>query len=93
MGHSYENAGFGSHGYCALGSNRGPFDPFEKPTIDSGNESIVATHAIFIRRGAIEKLMGHFHEIPPWQRGSVAKAAGGLSLSRENQSDRNRDIP
>ena len=40
----------GSHGYCALGSYRGPFDPFEMPTIDSRNESIVATNSFSIDR-------------------------------------------
>lgn len=43
-------------------SNRRLFDPWEKPTIDSGNESIVTTHAIFIRGGELEKVMGHLHE-------------------------------
>ncbi len=44
MGHLYENTRLGGHGYFALGSNRGVFDPFEKPPIDSGYESIgVAT--------------------------------------------------
>jgi hypothetical protein len=37
-------------------------ETFEKPTIDSGNESIVATPAIFIGGGELEKVMGHFHE-------------------------------
>ena len=37
-------------------------DPFEKPTIDSGNESIVATNAIFIRGGEVENVMGPSHE-------------------------------
>ena len=51
----------GSHGYCALGSNRGFFDPFGKPTIDSRNESIVATPAIFIGGGELEKVRGHLY--------------------------------
>ncbi len=37
-------------GCCAWGSNRGPFDPLEKPTIDSRNESIVATNLFLIDR-------------------------------------------
>ena len=41
------NACFRSHGYCVLGSNRGFLDPSEKPTIESGNESFVATPATF----------------------------------------------
>jgi hypothetical protein len=49
-----ENARFGSHGYCALGSNRGHFCPFEKPTIDLRSESIVATFSIFICGGELE---------------------------------------
>ena len=32
------------------------------PTIDSENESIVATNDIFIRGGELEKVMGRFHE-------------------------------
>jgi hypothetical protein len=47
MAHSYDNVSHGSRGHCALDSNRGSFDPFEKPTIDSGYESIVATDAMF----------------------------------------------
>jgi len=63
MGHFYENASLGSHGYCALGSYRGPLDPFETPTIDSRNESIVATDASFIDRGDLKKVLGNFYQI------------------------------
>ncbi len=50
MRHFHGNASLGSHGYCALGNNRGHLWPFEKPTIDSRGESIVATYAFFIDR-------------------------------------------
>lgn len=55
MGHSCENAGLGSHGYCALGINREFIGPPEKPTIDSRNESIVATNAFFIDRVDLDR--------------------------------------
>jgi hypothetical protein len=48
--HLYVNTGLGSHGYSALGSNRGPFEPSEIPTIASENKAIVATNAFFIDR-------------------------------------------
>jgi len=55
-GHFYERKwSLGSHGYCALGSYRGPFDPFEMPTIDAKNESIVATNAFFIDRADLTR--------------------------------------
>ena len=48
--HFFGKTGLGSHSYDALGSNRGPFEPSEIPTIDSEKESIVATNAFFIDR-------------------------------------------
>jgi len=40
MGHFYENASLGSHGYCALGSYRGPLDPLKRPrSIQGTNQS------------------------------------------------------
>jgi hypothetical protein len=56
---SYESPRFGSHGYCALGSNRGHLCPFGKPTIDLRGESIVATRTIFIGGGEFENVMDH----------------------------------
>ena len=53
-----ENAVLGSHSYCALGSNHGPSESFEKSTIDSRNESIVATNAIFIDHVDLNGLWG-----------------------------------
>jgi hypothetical protein len=66
LGHSSENTGFGSHRYCALGTAVPPvtvgfFKPFEKPTIDSGSKSIVATPAFFIGDGAPNRHMANFH--------------------------------
>jgi hypothetical protein len=60
---------------CAFGSNPGVLDPMEKPTIDSGNESIVATPAFFIGGGAppaklqrIEASSAPLHPgVPSWR--------------------------
>jgi hypothetical protein len=68
--HFYVNTGLGSHGYGALGSNRGPFGPSEMPTIDSENESIVATNAFFIDRFDMNR---------SW--GALLKFTMGLALS------------
>jgi hypothetical protein len=59
---SYESPRFGSHGYCALGSNRGHLCPFEKPTIDLRSESIGATLADLIGGGEAENVMGCLYE-------------------------------
>jgi len=43
--------------------------------------------------------MGHFYQIPHWQRGLAAKGEalrrlhGGVSFNRKNLRDRNRDNP
>ena len=34
--------------------------PLNRPTIDSGSESIVATHAGLIRSGELQMAVGHF---------------------------------
>ena len=46
----------------------------------------MGTPAIFIGGGEVEKVTLHPYEIPPWQGGSAAEAAGGLSLYREKVS-------
>jgi hypothetical protein len=55
----YENASFGSHDKLLLVC-RGLLTAYEKPTMNSKYEFIVATPAIFIRGGELEKVMGHF---------------------------------
>jgi hypothetical protein len=58
----YKNASFGSHDKPLLGC-RGLLTTYEKPTMNSEYEFIVATPAIFIRSCKLEKVMGHFYGI------------------------------
>ncbi|HVN80081.1 MAG TPA: hypothetical protein VMW38_13875, partial [Terriglobia bacterium] len=57
----HENPSFGSHDKLLLVC-RGLLSTCEKPTRNSEHEFLVATHAVFIRRRELEKVMGHFHE-------------------------------
>jgi len=41
---------------------RGLSNTYEKPTMNSNYEFIVATPVIFNRDSELEKMMGHFHE-------------------------------
>ena len=61
MVHFCENASFGSHDKPLLVC-RGLLTTYEKPTMNSEYEFIVATPAVFIDRGGLEKFMRPFHE-------------------------------
>ena len=67
----------GSHGYCALGSNRGPFDAFEMTTIESKNKSIVPTNAFFIDRVALNGSCGTVMKI----RGSAVTQTAPFAVT------------
>jgi hypothetical protein len=56
-----EDASFGSHDKPLLVC-RGLLTTYEKPTMNSKYEFIVATPAILIRAGELEKVVGHLDE-------------------------------
>jgi hypothetical protein len=61
MGHFNGSSGFGSHDKT-LWVCRGLLTTYEKPTMNSEYEFIVATPAIFIGGGDLKKVMGHSYE-------------------------------
>jgi hypothetical protein len=61
MGHFHENSSFGSHDKPLLVC-RGLLITYGKPTMNSEEEFIVATPAILIRGGELEKVMKHSYK-------------------------------
>jgi hypothetical protein len=86
---SLENARLGSHGYCALGSNRGPFDPLKSPRLIQETKSIVATNVIFIRRGDLNRSCSTFVNPQESELFTPQRSPSCFSISSRSQETGN----